>query len=50
VKTIALKRLEMVRAQKSHLIEVERILSEAVAKYPGGPTEHCSLLALLETT
>ena len=49
VKAIALKRLEMVRTQKSHIIEVERILSEAVARCPGGPTKNCSLLALLDT-
>src|SRR5215510_5327040 len=48
VKAIALKRLEGVRAQKSHILEVERILSAAVAKCPGGPTRHCALLALLE--
>jgi MerR family mercuric resistance operon transcriptional regulator len=50
VKAIALKHLESVRAQKTRIIEVERILSDAVARCPGGPTKNCSLLAILETT
>jgi MerR family mercuric resistance operon transcriptional regulator len=48
VKAIALKHLEIVRRQKSRIIEVERLLSDAVARCPGGPTKNCSLLALLE--
>jgi MerR family mercuric resistance operon transcriptional regulator len=50
VKAIALKRLDMVRAQKSHILEVERILSDAVARCPGGPTANCSLLALPDSS
>ena len=49
VKAIALKHLQIVRAQKSHIIEVERMLTDAVDRCPGGPTKDCSLLALLET-
>jgi MerR family transcriptional regulator, mercuric resistance operon regulatory protein len=49
VKAIALKHLQIVRTQKSHIIEVERMLTDAVDRCPGGPTKHCSLLALLET-
>ena len=48
VKAIAHKHLEIVRAQKARIIEIERILSDAVARCPGGPTKHCSMLALLE--
>ena len=49
VKAIALKHLEMVRARKARIIEVERILADAVARCPGGKTIHCSLLEILET-
>jgi len=49
VKAIALKHLEVVRAQKCRIAEAERILSDAVARCPGGPTKNCSLLAVLET-
>ena len=48
VKAIALKHLEAVRAQKCRILEAERMLSDAVARCPGGPTRGCSLLAMLE--
>jgi MerR family transcriptional regulator, mercuric resistance operon regulatory protein len=48
VKAIAQKHLERVRAQKARIIEVEHILSDAVARCPGGRTVHCTLLGILE--
>ncbi|MBV9556444.1 MAG: MerR family transcriptional regulator [Pseudolabrys sp.] len=50
VKEIALKHLNVVRAEKTRIVEVERLLSQAIEKCPGGSTKACTLLALLETT
>lgn len=48
VKAIAQKHLERVRAQKARIIEVERLLSDAVNRCPGGRTINCTLLEILE--
>jgi len=48
VKAIAQKHLEKVRSQMTRIVEVERILSDAVARCPGGPTKNCTLLEFLE--
>jgi MerR family mercuric resistance operon transcriptional regulator len=49
VKAIAQKHLERIRAQKANIVEIERILSDAVARCPGGRTIDCTLLEVLET-
>jgi len=48
VKAIAERHLVAVRAKMRRIIEVERILSDAVARCPGGRTKDCTLLAVLE--
>ena len=49
VKAIAQKRLEAIRAEQARINESERLLSDAIAKCPGGRTNACTLLALLES-
>jgi MerR family mercuric resistance operon transcriptional regulator len=49
VKAIAQKHLDKVRAQKARIIEVEKLLADAVARCPGGKTIDCTLLEMLET-
>jgi len=48
VKAIAQRHLESVRSRMRSIIQVERILADAVARCPGGPTRDCTLLELLE--
>jgi MerR family mercuric resistance operon transcriptional regulator len=50
VKTIAQRHLAQVRAEMRRVIEVERILAEAVGRCPGGPTSACTVLKVLEST
>jgi MerR family mercuric resistance operon transcriptional regulator len=50
VKAIAQRHLEQVRVEMRRVIEVERILSEAVAHCPGGPTKGCTVLKVLESS
>ncbi|WP_442971787.1 MerR family DNA-binding protein [Rhodoplanes sp. Z2-YC6860] len=48
VKAIAQKHLAMLREQMARIIKVESILTDAVARCPGGKTIDCTLLEILE--
>jgi MerR family mercuric resistance operon transcriptional regulator len=48
VKAIASRHLENVRAKLVDLLELERVLADAVARCPGDPSPDCSVLELLE--
>lgn len=48
VKAIAQRHLEDVRSDMRRIIEVERILADALARCPGGATRDCTLLDMLE--
>lgn len=48
VKAIGQKHLDKVRAQKARIDEVERLLSDALTRCPGGKTIDCTLLEILE--
>ena len=47
-KALAQRQLEKVRADMRRAGEVERILSDAVGRCPGGPASGCSVLRALE--
>ena len=48
VKEIAQRHLMQVRSNMRTIIEVERILTDALARCPGGATRDCTLLEVLE--
>jgi MerR family transcriptional regulator, mercuric resistance operon regulatory protein len=48
VRAIARRHLEEVRAELRRAGEVERILSDAVERCPGGPATSCTVLKVLE--
>jgi len=48
IKAIAARHLDAVRAKMRRIIEVERILSDAVTRCSGGRSKDCTLLAVLE--
>jgi MerR family transcriptional regulator, mercuric resistance operon regulatory protein len=49
VKAIAERHLQQVRADLRRVMQVERILSDAVARCPGASTSDCTVLAILES-
>ena len=50
VKAIASRQLEKVRVDVRRALEVERILSGAIERCPGGATINCTILKVLENT
>ena len=48
VKAIALRHREKVRADMQRALEVDRILSDAIERCPGGSTAACTILRVLE--
>ena len=49
VKAIASRHLESVRAKVRGLMELERVLADAVARCPGDRSTECTVLELLDT-
>jgi MerR family mercuric resistance operon transcriptional regulator len=48
VKAIAQRHLDNVRSTMRTIVEVERVLADALARCPGGPARNCALLEMLE--